>query len=113
MIEHWVIGGVKRRKNVLVVHYEDLKSNSGKTVSAILNFLHVNVTDNELQTKHREQENKFHRKHTEDDFEHFTRKQRRYVNRVIGETQYMLRTSGVHHGVKNVVKEYLYTPPES
>lgn len=105
IIEHWVLGGLKQRKKVLVVHYEDLKENKTKIVKKILDFLNVDYSEKELQLKLRERDDRFHRKHIQD-FDHFTIEQRDFVNHVLGNTQYMLRTSKLQHGVQNVAEKY-------
>lgn len=78
MINHLLINN--RKHSVLVVRYEDLKSNALHEVMRMLEFLDYAIPEHVLM-KHKEFTT-FYRNHTST-FKHFTRTQRIHINSVI------------------------------
>ena len=79
-MHHWLIGGRKAGKEVLVVHYEELKYNRDTQLKRMLNFLGLN------SSKALDQDfGMFHRVHKKE-FEPYTKKQKQYVLTVIKNT---------------------------
>ena len=72
----WLIGG--KGHPVLVVRYEDLKTDSFSQVKRMLEFLKVPYSEEELEKRMMQDVKIFHRKH-QDTFQHFTPGQRAIV----------------------------------
>ena len=96
IIDNWVINSVRSyRHRVLVVVYEDLKSDEDMHVQRMVNFLNMvegvdNKTDNLAVTRpSRNFTRSFHRKRsgTEESFEHYTGPQKTHVLDIITQTQ--------------------------
>ena len=79
----WIVNG--RGHPVLVVRYEDLKTDKIGQVKRMLDFLRVPYSEDELQKRMEADLGTFRRKH-HGEFEHFTSKQRDYVRQKIAET---------------------------
>ena len=97
IIEGWVINNMKTAKHrILVVMYEDLKSNEESQLQRMVNFLNTGSKfDEEVEddpTITRPSRNftaSFHRKHssTEEPFEPYTSQQKAHVLDIITRTQ--------------------------
>ena len=96
IIDNWVINGAKSHKHrVMVVVYEDLKSEEEEYVGRMVNFLNLggssdNKTDDLAVTRPLQNFTRsFHRIHssTEEPFEPYTSHQKAYIVGIISQTQ--------------------------
>ncbi len=78
MVNHLLIKSLNRP--VLLVHYEDVKSNSLYEVMRMLKFLHYDVPEDSLRERLQKQFNTFYRNHSSASFEHFTWSQQDRIN---------------------------------
>ncbi len=77
---NWLVKGHQTGRRVLVVRYEDLKSDLLTQVKKMLDFLGVPYSDEALQKRMSKDFGKFHRKHDPaSDFDHYTAEQRNYI----------------------------------
>lgn len=83
MIKNWLIS--TKKHPVLVVKYEDLKTNTLYEVGRMLSFLDIQYDSEELREKLDIDLNAFHRKHQQEEFDHFTDQQRTFINEVVKE----------------------------
>ena len=100
-----MLKGNKTGRPVLVVKYEDLKSDSLTQVKRMLEFLKVPYSDEELKKRLSEDFKTFHRSHTNDDFDHFTPYQRKVVLEIVKEVVMMLKEQ--NNGQTYGIEEYL------
>ncbi len=85
-------------KPLLVVRYEDMKKDKVEQVSRMLDFLQQDYNRTELAARLEDEFDKFHRSHTaEDNYDHYTEKQRAYVRFLIKSTANKLQSMKVHY----------------
>lgn len=99
-MHQWLIGGRKAGKEILVVHYEDLRHNQDIQMKRMLNFLGV-----ESRKTLNEDFSQFHRRHHRE-FEPYTRVQKLYVLTVIKNTIRELEQN--HMKSEANLTQYLY-----
>lgn len=103
----WMVDGRRSGHPVLVVRYEDLKSDLLTQMKRILHFLGTPHCDGALQKRlSNNTYDKFHRPHTPvTNFYHYTPEQRQYVKRLVEETiEYLeANNSRITYGIE----EYL------
>ena len=81
---------------VIVVKYEDMKTNISRELQRMLDFLQVSYTEMQLQSVVSKGYNTFKRNHSlDDDFEHFTPAQRLFVNLLVRTTKTKLEEHGL------------------
>lgn len=80
MVQHLLVNS--KNSSVLLVHYEDLRSNLFHEMKRMLQFLDYSVTENTLRERLDEKFTTFYRNHTSE-FEHFTSEQKKYVNSIL------------------------------
>ena len=80
MINHLLIES--RNYPVLVVRYEDLKSNTLQEIMQMLEFLGYEYTPDELKERLNQKFTTFYRNRTST-FEHYTAAQKQYINSII------------------------------
>ncbi len=100
MIKGWIINNIDRRP-LLVVKYEDLKSDKLTQVKRMLDFLGVPYSDELLEQRLSKGFGKFKRKHSAEEFDHFTAGQREGVTNRTMEIIELLRqrNSGETYGI--------------
>ena len=89
---------------VLVIRYEDLKTDTSNSLRRMLDFLQVPYTEQKLQEVITQGFRDFKRKHYEE-FDHYTPEQREFIRTVIKDTQSVLEARGLS-SVCNI-QEYL------
>ena len=89
-VKNWIID--QDSHPVLVVRYEDLKQDTIGEVKRMLNFLKIPCDEQEIEERLREDFGTFHRKHTDDDFEHYNSAQKMYIKSQLIETIRMVET---------------------
>lgn len=82
MVTHLLVHGQQEGRSVLLVHYEDLKANATREVLRMVRFLGVEVPDDMVAERVKQDFTSFYRNHTQS-FEHFTTVQKDYINRII------------------------------
>ena len=87
MMNHFFL--MNKSNPVLVIQYEDLKSNPLKEIIRILNFLHYVISEDLVRDRLQHQFTTFYRNHTSS-FEHFTTAQKEYINSVISKVDYRI-----------------------
>ena len=92
---------------VLVVKYEDLKSDSLTQVKRMLEFLRVPYSEEELQKRLSQDYGKFHRNKTysSSSFDPYTPEQRKYILTMIQDVVDLLKTH--NNGSTFGIEEYL------
>ena len=81
---------------VIVVRYEDMKTNISRELQRMLDFLQVPYTETQLQSVVSKGYNTFKRNHSlDDDFEHFTPAQRLFVKSLVRTTKTKLEEHGL------------------
>lgn len=108
-IPHWQSHAIAWLVNssshpVLMVRFEDLKTDLLGQTKRMLQFLGVPFSENQLQQKLSQDFGTFHRRHHED-FDHFTSEQRELVLGIVRETVDVLRHS--NSGSTFRIEEYL------
>ncbi len=102
---NWVGSARQLNHPLLVVHYEDLLADTVKEVSRMLDFLHQDYSRTELATKLKDGYGKFHRSHSAaDDYDHYTKDQRLYINSMITSTESKLQQT---HNEQLHLMEYI------
>ncbi len=102
----WVVEGHQTGRRVLVVRYEDFKSDALTQVKRMLDFLGVPYSDEALQKRMSKDFGKFHRKHNPaSDFDHYTAEQRNHMKGLIRETIKYLKSN--NNGITYGIEEYL------
>ena len=98
----WIEANI-HNKPILVVKYEDLKSNKIAVVKRMLDFLKVPYSEDELQKRLAEDYKDFHRPHTASDFDPFTAEQRITTRNAIQETLDLLqeKNNGESFGIES------------
>ncbi len=71
---------------VLLIRYEDVKTDAVKEVKRMLDFLGVPYSDEELKQKLSQDFTAFQRQHKHDEFDHYTNEQRQLLLSVVQET---------------------------
>lgn len=101
---NWTLNNMS--KPILVVRFEDLKSDLIGQVKRMLDFLQFPYLEDELNSRLADGFGKFQRIHDGDDFEHFTANQRVFIRTVVLETIEKLR----QHRRKHLfgLTDYLY-----
>ena len=101
-----MLEGIRRGHPILVVKYEDLKSDVLTQLKRMLEFLNVPYSDEELEKRLSEDYRGFHRLHKRDDFEHFTPEQRQFVLTGVQEMIFLLETQNdaKTHGIEEYLK---------
>ena len=79
MVDHLLVKS--RGRPVLIVHYEDLKTNQLHEVKRMVDFLGYDVPESILKERLEQKFTAFHRNHTKT-FEHFTAAQREFIEAV-------------------------------
>lgn len=95
MVTHLLINNT-RHHSVLLVRYEDLKSNTLHEVQRMLKFLQVPM--NSVHSSELAQLEAFHKFHrnTSYTFDHYTHEQKMFVNSVIAHVAKQLQAHGIH-----------------
>lgn len=101
----WMMDEIKKGHPVLVVKYEDLKSDSLTQVKRMLQFLRVPYSDEELHKRLSTDYGRFHRKHTGVEFDHYTPEQRQYVTAMVLEAVMFLTAN--NNGTTYGIEDYL------
>ena len=90
----WVVNSAGHP--VIVVKYEDMKTDTAKELLRMLDFLHVPYTETQFQSVVTRGYNMFKRHHSpRDDFEHFTLEQEAFVDSVVQSTLTKLEEVGL------------------
>ncbi len=92
-IQKWVLHPVSRTKKVMVVRYEDLRTDKLAEVARMLDFLKFPYTEESLGAQLQEDFAVFRRK--QDTFDHYTPEQREYVNGILREADRTLQQSNM------------------
>ena len=90
---------------LLVVRYEDLKSDKVRQVTRMLDFLNVNYSKVDVEQRLQEDFSAVRRNHS-CDFDHFTENQKLYMRSMIASTMTELDSMGVAYEELHL-KEYL------
>ena len=102
-LKNWVLDSCKQA--VHVVRYEDLQRNVPGEVAKILNFLKIPFNKEELPIRLDGDFTKFKRKHTNDNFEHFSSNQTEFIRRTLVDTIKLARLANKSHILQ--VEDYL------
>lgn len=94
-IKHWLISSSYHP--VLVVKYEDLKKNTLCEVQRMLDFLGIKYEEEVLAESLGTGFDAFHRKHPQEEFDHFTAEQRLRVSQGVKVTEALLASSNKSH----------------
>ena len=97
---NWILNSESR--SVLVVRFEDLKTDLIGQVKRMLDFLKFPYMEDELRSRLAEGFNKFRRAHGAENFEHFTPNQQKLIQSVVVNTIKMLQKH--KHGL--VISDY-------
>ena len=103
MFTAWIEAN-KEDKPLLVMKYENLKSNLLPDVERMLQFLHMPYSREEVIRILEADYGKFHRSHA-DNFDHFTATSREFVHGVIQESLILLREN--NNGNTFGIEDYL------
>ena len=95
VIKNWFLSNTVHP--VLVVTYESLKNNSCAEVERMLQFLNIGYNSEMLKERMHVGVDTFLRKKHPQDFQHFTKQQRVYINNLLEEINSHLRVSGKTH----------------
>ena len=79
---------------LLVVHYEDLKADTVGEVQKILEFLAIPSISKDFAQRMEEGYIRFHRK-KDQEFEHYTSDQKRFLNEIVADTKRTLSEKGL------------------
>ena len=101
----WLLEGVSAGHPVLVVRYEDLKSDSLTQVERMLEFLKVPYSNEALEKRMSQDFGKFHRQHSGTDFDHYTTEQRNHIKGLVKQALELLKTS--NNGTTYGIEDYL------
>ena len=102
-LKNWVLDSHKQA--VHVVRYEDLQRDVPGEIAKILNFLKIPFNKDELPKRLDGDFTKFKRKHTNDNFEHFSSNQTEFIRRELVDTIKMVQLASKSHIVQ--VEDYL------
>ena len=83
-LKNWVLDSNKQA--VQVIRYEDLKQDVPGEVAKVLTFLKIPFNKEELPQRLESDFTTFKRKHTNDNFEHYSTKQTEHVRSVLVDT---------------------------
>ena len=102
----WLVIGRNHGRPVLVVKYEDLKSDSLTQVKRMLEFLRVPYSDKELEKRLRGDFKSFQRKHTNSNFEYYTPEQKQFVKSMMLEAlKYLyIYNNGTTYGIQDYME---------
>lgn len=76
----WFTSAITNKIPLLVVRYEDIKQDKVGQVEKMLEFLNFEYAHNDISDKIQEDFTLFRRGHYQDQFEHYTDKQKRLIN---------------------------------
>ena len=84
MLQNWVLES--KNQAVHVVRYEDLQQDVPAEIAKVLRFLKIPFNAEELPLRLKNDFTTFKRKHTGDDFDHYTDDQSDYIRAVLEDT---------------------------
>ena len=99
---NWMLNNESRP--VLVVRFEDLKTDLIGQVKRMLDFLKFPYMEDELRSRLAEGFNKFQRPHGAENFKHFTPNQQKLIRSVVVNTIKMLQK----HKHRLVISDFIY-----
>jgi iron only hydrogenase large subunit-like protein len=102
-LKNWVLDSHERA--VHVVRYEDLQRDVPREVAKMLNFLKIPFNKEELPIRLDGDFTKFKRKHTNDNFEHFSGNQTEFIKKELVDTIKLTQLANKSHVIQ--VEDYL------
>lgn len=102
-LKNWVLDS--RKQAVHIVRYEDLQGDVAGEVAKMLNFLKIPFNKEELPIRLSSDFTKFKRKHTDDNFEHFSRNQTEFIQKALVDTIRLVQLANKSHILR--VEDYL------